>query len=76
MVDWSDWECRNTDLYSWLEIISLAVPEMSLGELKGLNLEKIIYFKAFSDTFTKILFMEYIMLIEMLYCKYSTRDLY
>lgn len=38
---------------TWLEIISLAGPELPLGELKELDLEKIIYFKAFSDTFTK-----------------------
>lgn len=40
-------------VYSWLEVISLAGPELFLRELKELNLEKMIYFKAFSDTFPK-----------------------
>jgi len=54
MVNWSGWECRNTDIYSWLRIIGLATgPELFLAKHKELNLEQTIYFKAFLDTFTK-----------------------
>lgn len=48
-----DGSAETLTVYSWLEIISLAGPELFMGELRELNLEKAMYFKAFSDTFTE-----------------------